>query len=123
MGDLYGESIDLDDPFFGRLTEDARILRQRAELALDTPRGALDGFPEHGFVWDEQVLRALDSRASALLPLEVRTALEQEPSIASAEVGVSSSTETPGGGVALALAIQVTGHEGDAVGFEVAVKR
>ena len=119
MGSLYGESIDLDDPFFGRLTDDERILRQRAELALDTPRGFLDGFPEHGFVWSEQVLRALDPTGLALLPLEVRTALEQEPSIATADVSTASTTPTPGGGAAVSLALQMTGHEGDAVGFNI----
>lgn len=117
MGALYGTSIDLDDPFFGALDDDAAILRQRAELALDTPRGDLDGFPEHGFVWSAQALRTLDPTALAMLPLEVRTALEQEPSISSAEVEPDRSVDTAGGGAELELSIRVFGANGDAVGF------
>ncbi len=123
MGDLYGTSILIDDPFFGRLTDDAEILRQRGKLALATQRGALDGFPEHGFVFEEQVLRRLDATARALLPLEVRTALEQEPSIAAATVEEQSATDAPGGGVEIALRIDVQGHGGDGADFTVAVKR
>lgn len=121
MGDLYGSSIDIDDPFFGELTDDDAILRQRAKIALGTPPGALDGFPEHGFVFDEQVLSALDSTSLALLPLEVRTGLEQEPAIVSAEVSIERMTTKPDGGVDLALGIQVTGAEGEATGFSLPV--
>lgn len=117
MGDLYGTSIATADPFFGALTDDAAILQQRAEIALGTPPGALDGFPEYGFVFDEQVLRALDSTALAFLPLEVRGGLEQEPAIATADVSIARYAPTPGGGADVALDIRLTGQTGDSVGF------
>ncbi len=67
------------------------------------------------------MLSRLDSTSKALLPLEVRTGLEQEPAIQSAEVQIASYASTPGGGVALSLAIQITGADGDAVGFSLPV--
>lgn len=120
MGDLYGRTINIFDPLFGELDDDGAIARQKGLIALNTEPNALDGFPEYGFVWDSQVLRAVDSVALALQPLEIRQALEQEPAFVSADVTLASRTQTPGGGVALAYTITITGADGDAVGFTVA---
>jgi hypothetical protein len=121
MGDLYGNfTIDTTDEFFRVLSDDAEILVQRGVLALSTAEGNLDGFPEFGFDFDTQVSRALDPTSQAMLPLEVRMALEQEPSIQTAEVAELSAVPTGDGGLDLALGIQLTGATGDQVGFTVA---
>jgi phage baseplate assembly protein W len=121
MANLYGNStINITDPNFGLMTADADILQQRGVIALSTPAGNLDGFPEFGIEFDGQVSQALSPTKLAMLPLKVRTALEQEPSIQTAEVTVQSSTSTGDGGVALTLGIQLTGATGDQTGFTVA---
>lgn len=121
MGDLYGTSIDINDVFFGELDDDTTIARQRVDLALDTPIGYLDEFPEYGFEMRGVILRGMTPTDVALLPLEVRTALEQEPSFVSAEVAVASQSTGPGPTVALSLACSITAASGDQVGFSVAV--
>lgn len=117
---VYPPQINLFDPTFFPLTEDGDVARQRGLLALNTEPNALDGFPEYGFVFDAQVLRSLDPIGLAMLPLEVRDALEQEPSFVTADVTPVSQVALPGGGVALTLKCQVTGAEGNTVGFSVA---
>lgn len=115
MGDLYGTSIDTADPLFGPLTDDGLIARQKCEIAVGTEPGSLDEFLEYGFLWDDAVLRAVDATQLALLPLEVRMGIEQEPAFASVDV-TQTVTRTPGG-VRVFEAIEITGAEGDRVGF------
>lgn len=119
MGNLYGTSFNIFDPLFGFLTGGGDIARQKALLALNTEPGSLDEFPQYGLVFDGQILRALDPTALAMLPLEVQQALEQEPAFTSATVTPVSQTQAADGGVSLTLSIQITGAEGDSVGFTV----
>jgi len=120
MGDLYGTTFNIFDPLFGSLSDDGAIARQKALIALNTEGASLDEFPQYGFVWDSQVLRAVDPVQLAMLPLEIGQALEQEPAFASAQATLASADQTPGGGLALAYRIEITGAQGDAVGFTVA---
>lgn len=119
MGDLYGTSIDTTDPSFGALTDDALILRQKAAIALGTEPGALDGFPDYGFIFEAQINKGFSSTDLAMLPLEVRTALEQEPAFARVNVTVASQIASGDGGVTIALQLDLTGAAGDKVGFTV----
>jgi hypothetical protein len=117
MGYLFGSAIDVDDPFFEETTDDPTIALQTAELALDTPLGSLDEFPDYGFDMRGTILAASTPTEIAMLPLEARSALEQEPSFASAEVTVTEAGAGPGPTVTRSLACVITTREGDAVGF------
>lgn len=117
---LYGPSINIFDPLFGATTDDAQTAPQMALLALGTEPNSLDEFPDFGFVFDEQAGRCLDPTALAMLPLDVRAGLLAEPAFTDATVTIASATETEGGGISVALSIQIVGAEGDAVGFTLA---
>lgn len=115
--DLYGPAFNIFDPLFGATTDDGQTARQMATIALSTEPGSLDGFPEYGFVVDEQCNRALDATATGMVPLEAQQGLLAEPAFVDAAVTLTSLTETPGGGASMVLDIEVQGAEGDAVGF------
>ncbi len=117
--DLYGASINIFDPFFGSTTSDAQTARQMALIILGTAPGSLDGFPDAGFLFDEQLLRALDATALAMLPQEVVQGILSEPAFTDA-TATPTTTQTPGGGVAMALDMRITGASGDTVGFTLA---
>jgi len=116
---VLGTSIDTSDPRFGALSDDQRILVQRAVMALETEQGSLDGFPEYGFDIEGRLLEGLDTDELALFPLEVRAALEQEPAFAAVTVEVVSQQDTADGGTSLELRIEITPVTGDAVDFTV----
>lgn len=113
MGALFGEEVDIDDPEFGVTDDDQVIATQLGQTALDTPPGSLDEFLEYGFEFRGAILRAYTKTELALLPLELRTALEQEPAFVSAEVVVTGPPE------AVRADCSVTVADGDAVGFAV----
>ena len=110
MGTIFGTQVDLDDPFMGLIDDDETIGEQMATVALDTPPGSLDAFQEYGFEISSVVLRSLDATGLAMLPLEVRNALEQEP---------TTSSTGPGPTVTMTLACSITAAEGDSVGFSI----
>lgn len=117
MGAIFGFGIlDLSDPSFGYTDDDAVIGTQYAAVALDTPPGTVDAFPEYGFELKNVTLRAMSPTEVAMLPLEVRTALEQEPAFVSAEVVVTQQSQVDTS-VTMALACSITTATGDAVGY------
>lgn len=48
MGERFGTTIDIDDPNFGVLEDDARILEQAVEMRLDTAEGTYFEEPLYG---------------------------------------------------------------------------
>ena len=119
MGTIFGTQVDLDDPFMGLIDDDETIGEQMATVALDTPPGSLDAFQEYGFEISSVVLRSLDATVLAMLPLEVRNALEQEPAFVSADVVPTTSSTGPGPTVTMTLACSIAAAEGDSVGFSI----
>jgi hypothetical protein len=120
MPQNFGASVNIFDPLFGATTDDSQTAPQMAIIALGTVANTLDGYPDFGFDFDGQVNRALDATALAMLPVEVQGGLLAEPAFVDAQVDVASVVDTGGGGVAVTLSIQVTGAEGDAIGFSLA---
>ena len=123
VGDFFGQSIATLDPTFGTLDDDAEILQQAAVLALGTAYGSLPEFPEYGFDWDSYLLAPLTTDQVARLPEEVRAALEQEVRFQTVSVTIVSQTRTPGGGIALALALDITPTSGTRLDFTIGVAR
>lgn len=120
MAMIFGASASLFDPLFNPTTDDAQTAPQMAVVALGTLPNTVDGFPGFGFDFDGQVNSALDKTGIAMLPVEVQGGLLADPAFVDAQVDVASVTDTGGGTVAVVLSIQVTGADGDAVGFSVA---
>lgn len=95
MGALLGSAIIIDDPLFGLSSDDGTIANQMARIALNTPPGFHDAFPDYGFEMRNEILSAKTPTAIAMLPLEVRAALEAEPAFVGADV---VATTIQGGG-------------------------
>jgi phage baseplate assembly protein W len=119
MGDLLGTEINLDDPFFGFTADDTLIASQLAEVALNTPPASLDAFPEYGFELQGLLLAPATPTQIAMIPLEIRGALEQEPAFTSADVVVQQQSQGPGPTVTQSVAATITVASGDAIGFTV----
>jgi hypothetical protein len=117
MAAIFQDSIDIDDPLFGALEDDPTIGKQMAQIALDTPPGSLDAFPEYGFSFNAEILKAHDTTEVQFLPLEIRTALEAEPAFVTADVAINVAGQGPGPTVALEAACSITAAEGDQVDF------
>lgn len=117
MGTLYGESIDTLDPNFGRLTDDARILAQWVELALQTPHGSDWTAPEAFIDLRSYVAKGLTEEAFAAIPGDVEAALTFDERIARVDV-VATSTFLASGAAALKLAITVYPKDASALPFQ-----
>jgi hypothetical protein len=111
MGALYDEEVDIDDPWFEVTNDDSKIAQQLAATALDTPPGSVDPFPEYGFSFRSTILTGLTETERALLPLEVRGALEQEPSFVEADVTITGTADN------LTAQCMITLADGSAVDF------
>jgi phage baseplate assembly protein W len=118
VGVLYGESINVDSPFFARLTDDQAILTQAILLRLSTKRGFYWADPEYGLSLADYINDGLTPDALARLPVEVQSELEKDERIASAAVS-AAITETPQG-AAVNLSIRVTPVEGKTFTFVLA---
>ena len=117
---LYGSSINIYDPAFGSTTDDSQTAPQMAVIALGTDPGSMDSYPDFGFDFDGQVGRAVTATDVAMLPLEVQAGVMAEPAFTDVQATLASATETGDGGVSVAIQIQITGADGNAVGFTVA---
>ena len=118
MGDLYGETIDINSPFFARLTADEAIFAQALTMRLSTKRGFYWADPEYGLLLSDYVNEGLTPDALARLPLEVQLELEKDERVGSAAVKPSLTTGPQG--AAVELLITVTPVEGKVFAFVVA---
>lgn len=118
MGTLYGESLNVDSPFFARLTDDQSILTQAILLRLSTKRGLHWADPEYGLSLADYINDGMTPDALARLPLDVQSELEKDERLASAVV-VPSLTTTPQG-VGVSLSIRVTPVDGSTFTFVLA---
>lgn len=118
MGTLYGESIDVDSPFFARLTDDEAIFSQALLLRLSTQRGRYWADTEYGLDLAGYVNDGLTPDAIARMPIEVASELEKDERVGSVSV-TAAVTDGPQG-VAVRLGIQVTPVEGATFTFVVA---
>jgi hypothetical protein len=117
---LYGPAVNIFDPMFGPTTSDAQTAQQMALVILGTRTNTIDSFPDAGLAFDEQVNHAIDSTSIAMVPQDVQRGILSEPAFVDATVDIASATETGGGGISLALDIEIKGANGDTVGFTVA---
>lgn len=118
MGTLYGESLNVDSPFFARLTDDQSILTQAILLRLSTKRGFYYADPEYGLSLADYINDGMTPDALARLPLDVQSELEKDERIAGVVV-VPSLTTTPQG-VGVSLSIRVTPVDGSTFTFVLA---
>ncbi|MFS8068763.1 MAG: hypothetical protein ACMG6S_20575 [Byssovorax sp.] len=118
MGTLYGESINVDSPFFARLTDDQAILTQAILLRLSTKRGFYWADPEYGLSLADFINDGLTPDAIARLPMEVQSELEKDERIAGAAVSAAITTTPQGASVS--LSIRVVPVDGSAFTFVLA---
>lgn len=118
MGLLYGETVNIDSPFFAVLSNDQAILMQAILMRLNTARGTYWADPEYGLALTDYVNEGLTPDALARIPVEVQSELEKDERVAGAFVKASITYGK--NGVAVSLNIQITPVEGKEFDFVLA---
>lgn len=116
MGALFGESIDTRSPTLAPLRDDPLIIAQWVELCLQTPRGFMWSAPEYGCDLKAYVGRGLTDDDFAILPAEIRGALQSDERIANADVALARGYSA-GGSVVLKLTITISPKGAEATPF------
>ena len=102
----YGESIAIDDPNFGALTDPSTILGQGIVMRLDTARGSDWSDPEYGLLVTGYIGDALTTDALARIPSDVAAELRKDDLINDVDVR-PTVTRLPLGGYSVALDMTV----------------
>jgi phage baseplate assembly protein W len=107
VGTLFGRTINIASPTFAEMTDDNAIAAQAVQLILSTRHGSLWWSPESGRDLRDYVNLGLTPERLAIIPAEVRAAIEYDPRVDRADVSKAETTYTADGGAALRIPIDV----------------
>lgn len=119
---IYGVRVDINSPFFRRTSDDATIVRQRAEMALSTKRGTYWTAPDYGFDPNEMVNAEVTAEAFARLSASIKSALASDSILreAAIAVGVTAAAPRPEG-LEVTFSVAITLPDRDPVRLAVKV--
>lgn len=86
MGELYGETINIDSPAFGRLRDDGKILSQALRMRFGTERGFLWDSPDYGLAFENYLEDGVTAEKLAALSSEMKAECESDVRVSSAAV-------------------------------------
>jgi hypothetical protein len=118
VGTLYGETVNIDSPFFAKLTDDQAILTQAILMRLNTARGTYWADTEYGLALSNYINDGLTLDKLATIPREVQSELEKDDRVAGAFVRADLANGPMG--VSVTMTIQITPVEGKKFDFTIA---